>query len=82
MSDHASTPLTGVDIAWLRMDSPTNLMIINAMIITEDMEFKDFRNTIVNRFPKSLNSFLNAPSTSLWRVRMGKRPLLRYFKPC
>ncbi|KZZ01056.1 hypothetical protein A3744_28685, partial [Oleiphilus sp. HI0073] len=42
--------LSGVDIAWLRMDSPTNLMIINAMIITEEMEFKDFRNTIINRF--------------------------------
>ncbi|KZY65377.1 MULTISPECIES: wax ester/triacylglycerol synthase family O-acyltransferase [unclassified Oleiphilus] len=50
MNDHASKPLTGVDIAWLRMDSPTNLMIINAMIITEDMEFKDFKNTIINRF--------------------------------
>ena len=50
MTDHANKPLSGVDIAWLRMDSPTNLMIINAMIITEDMEFKDFKNTIINRF--------------------------------
>ncbi|KZY63741.1 hypothetical protein A3742_04700 [Oleiphilus sp. HI0071] len=50
MTDHANKPLSGVDIAWLRMDSPTNLMIINAMIITEEMEFKDFRNTIINRF--------------------------------
>ena len=61
MSDHASTPLTGVDIAWLRMDSPTNLMIINAMIITEDMEFKDFRNTIVNRFLR-FPRFLTRPA--------------------
>ncbi len=50
MTDHANKPLSGVDIAWLRMDSPTNLMIINAMIVTEDMEFKDFKNTIINRF--------------------------------
>lgn len=50
MTDHANTPLSGVDIAWLRMDSPTNLMIINAMIITEEMAFKDFKNTIINRF--------------------------------
>ena len=61
MSDHASTPLTGVDIAWLRMDSPTNFMIINAMIITEDMEFKDFRNTIVNRFLR-FPRFLTRPA--------------------
>lgn len=61
MSDHANTPLTGVDIAWLRMDSPTNLMIINAMIITEDMEFKDFRNTIVNRFLR-FPRFLTRPA--------------------
>ena len=50
MSDQASKPLSGIDIAWLRMDSPTNLMIINAMAITESMEFTDFRNTILNRF--------------------------------
>lgn len=50
MTDHANKALSGVDIAWLRMDSPTNLMIINAMIITEDLEFKDFKNTIINRF--------------------------------
>jgi len=50
MADQTSKSLSGVDIAWLRMDSPTNLMIINAMIITEEMEFKDFKNTIMNRF--------------------------------
>lgn len=50
MSTQTTTPLSGVDIAWLRMDSPTNLMIINAMIITEDMDFRDFRSTIMNRF--------------------------------
>ena len=50
MADQAGKPLNGVDIAWLRMDSPTNLMIINAMIITDEMEFADFRSTILNRF--------------------------------
>jgi len=50
VSDSASKPLSGVDIAWLRMDSPTNLMIINAMVVTEKMAFSDFRNTILNRF--------------------------------
>jgi len=50
LNTQTGTPLNGVDIAWLRMDSPTNLMIINAMIITEDLEFSDLRNTILNRF--------------------------------
>ncbi|KZZ34873.1 wax ester/triacylglycerol synthase domain-containing protein, partial [Oleiphilus sp. HI0086] len=50
MSNSKLKPLTGADTAWLRMDSPTNLMIINAMLITESMAFDDFRNTIINRF--------------------------------
>jgi WS/DGAT/MGAT family acyltransferase len=50
MSDRYSKPLNGADTAWLRMDSPTNLMVINAMLITESMRFEDFRNTIINRF--------------------------------
>lgn len=43
-------PLDGSDIAWLRMDSPTNLMIINAMMIVEGLDFDRFKATIANRF--------------------------------
>jgi len=50
MSERNSIPLNGADTAWLRMDSPTNLMIINAMLITESMRYDDFKNTILNRF--------------------------------
>ena len=50
MADGQSKPLNGADTAWLRMDSPTNLMIINAMLITENMRFEDFKHTIINRF--------------------------------
>lgn len=50
MKNVADKPLNGVDTAWLRMDSPTNLMIINAMIITDQMSFDDFRDTVLNRF--------------------------------
>lgn len=50
MSEAYSRPLNGADTAWLRMDSPTNLMIINAMLITESMLFEDFKHTIINRF--------------------------------
>lgn len=50
MSQGTAKPLNGADTAWLRMDSPTNLMIINAMLITEQMQFEEFKNTIRNRF--------------------------------
>jgi diacylglycerol O-acyltransferase len=50
MAEGQSKPLNGADTAWLRMDSPTNLMIINAMLITESMRFEDFKHTIINRF--------------------------------
>jgi len=50
MSDSAKKPLNGADTAWLRMDSPCNLMIINAMFIAERMDFSDFKDTIINRF--------------------------------
>lgn len=69
MSTQTGTPLNGVDIAWLRMDSPTNLMIINAMIITEEMEFSDFRNTITNRFlrfPRFLTRPVNRSGEYVW----------------
>lgn len=69
-SEHTSKPLSGVDVAWLRMDSPTNLMIINAMIITEEMEFKDFRNTILNRFlrfPRFLTRPVQQAGSYVWQ---------------
>jgi WS/DGAT/MGAT family acyltransferase len=69
VNEHTSTPLNGVDIAWLRMDSPTNLMIINAMIITENLEFKDFRNTVVSRFlrfPRFLTRPVHQSGEHVW----------------
>jgi len=50
MTEGHSSPLNGADTAWLRMDSPTNLMVINAMLVTESMRFEDFKTTILNRF--------------------------------
>jgi len=60
VSDSARKPLNGADTAWLRMDSPCNLMIINAMLVTERMDFSDFRNTIINRF-LSFPRFMTRP---------------------
>lgn len=60
MSDSAKKPLNGADTAWLRMDSPCNLMIINAMFIAERMDFSDFKDTIMNRF-LAFSRFLARP---------------------
>jgi diacylglycerol O-acyltransferase len=60
LSDSAKKPLNGADTAWLRMDSPCNLMIINAMLIAERMDFSDFRDTITNRF-LSFSRFMARP---------------------
>ncbi len=50
MSIEEPAPISGVDIAWLRMDSPTNLMIINAMMITDRMNFSDYKACVLSRF--------------------------------
>ena len=50
MSTEASEPISGVDIAWLRMDTPTNLMIINSMLIIDKVDFESFKTAIRNRF--------------------------------
>lgn len=50
MNDDAHEPMSGVDTAWLRMDSPTNLMIINAMLVIDQIDFERFKTTIKHRF--------------------------------
>ncbi|MCG8608922.1 MAG: WS/DGAT domain-containing protein [Pseudomonadales bacterium] len=50
MHDLKNEPVNGVDTAWLRMDSATNLMVISAMIVVDQMEFDDFKAVIQNRF--------------------------------
>jgi WS/DGAT/MGAT family acyltransferase len=44
-------PISKVDIAWLRMEQPTNLMMITGVISLEgNIAFEDFRDLLVNRF--------------------------------
>jgi WS/DGAT/MGAT family acyltransferase len=69
MAEGQSKLLSGADTAWLRMDSPTNLMIINAMLITESMRFEDFKHTIINRFlhfPRFLCKPVNKSGQYYW----------------
>jgi len=44
-------PIANVDTAWLRMEQPTNLMMITGVIVLgRSVEFEHFRNVITNRF--------------------------------
>jgi diacylglycerol O-acyltransferase / wax synthase len=44
-------PIAKVDTAWLRMEQPTNLMMITGvMVLSEAVSFDHFREIIANRF--------------------------------
>jgi len=44
-------PLSGVDAAWLRMDAPTNLMTITAVLVLEDpMDVASLKRIVEERF--------------------------------
>lgn len=73
MAESRMKPLNGADTAWLRMDTPTNLMIINAMLITESMRFEDFKHTIINRF-LHFPRFLCRPVTKTGQFVWEKDP--------
>lgn len=51
MSSAKREPISKVDVAWLRMEQPTNLMMITGVISLEgDISFEAFRDVLVNRF--------------------------------
>ncbi|MGY6629718.1 MAG: WS/DGAT/MGAT family O-acyltransferase [Wenzhouxiangella sp.] len=51
MSTARREPIAKVDTAWLRMESPTNLMMITGVIVLEDsIDFEHFKAVISNRF--------------------------------
>ena len=44
-------PIANVDTAWLRMEQPTNLMMITGVIVLDHpVQFEHFRDVIANRF--------------------------------
>lgn len=51
MSSVHREPISNVDIAWLRMEQPSNLMMITGIIVLEEpVAFAEFREVILNRF--------------------------------
>ena len=51
MSTARREPIAKVDTAWLRMEQPTNLMMITGVIeLAEAVDFEHFRRIVANRF--------------------------------
>ncbi len=51
MSTARREPISKVDTAWLRMEQPTNLMMITGVIVlSEPVDFQHFKDIISNRF--------------------------------
>jgi len=65
-------PLSGVDTAWLRMDSPTNLMTITAVLVLEDpIDVDAFKALLDERllgFPRFRQRVRNADRTPSWEL--------------
>jgi diacylglycerol O-acyltransferase / wax synthase len=52
MREYSGEPVNGVDTAWLCMDRPTNLMIITALAVVQDLDFNAFRQVVAQRLLK------------------------------
>lgn len=46
----SAEPVNGADAAWLRLDSPSNLLVITALAATETMSLAAFREVVAQRF--------------------------------
>ncbi|MBN1146075.1 MAG: wax ester/triacylglycerol synthase family O-acyltransferase [Anaerolineales bacterium] len=67
----ASKPLSSVDLAWLRMDNPANLMVITGVITLESpLDMQRFKATIEN----TLLRFKRFRQRVVWPRRPWKRP--------
>jgi len=51
VSEPNRQPIAKVDTAWLRMEQPTNLMMITGVIVLrEDVDFEQLKNVVASRF--------------------------------
>ena len=62
-----SEPLSNVDAAWLRMEDPTNLMMVTGLLIfDEPLDFVRLRATVEQRLLR-FNQFRQRVASSSWR---------------
>jgi len=63
-------PIAKVDTAWLRMEQPTNLMMITGVIVLDKpIEFEHFRDVVANRFlsfPRFRQKAVDTPRGCWW----------------
>jgi diacylglycerol O-acyltransferase / wax synthase len=69
---NAREPMSKVDTAWLRMESPTNLMMITSVLIfSGTLELAKLKRLIVSRFlafRRFRQKAVDGPSGSLWQT--------------
>ena len=62
--------MSGIDTAWLRMEHPTNLMmIVGIMVFKEKLDFKKLQGTIEQRFltfPRFKQKAVQDPTGAWW----------------
>ena len=62
--------MSGIDTAWLRMEHPTNLMmIVGIMVFKEKLDFKKLQATIEQRFltyPRFKQKAVQDPTGAWW----------------
>ena len=62
--------MSGVDTAWLRMEHPTNLMmIVGIMVFREKLDFKKLQTTLEQRFlayPRFMQKAVQDPTGAWW----------------
>ncbi len=70
MSTARKEPIAKVDTAWLRMEQPTNLMMITGVIeLAESVDFEHLRDIIANRFlafPRFRQKAVDQPRGCWW----------------
>ena len=58
---HAGEPMAKVDTAWLRMETPTNLMMITGLIVfDEPVDYERLRATLETRLVGQFRRFVQA----------------------
>ena len=65
------SPMSRVDTAWLRMERPTNLMMITGVMMFESpLDIKTLRKVIESKFlsyPRFRQKVLDTPTGAFWQ---------------
>ncbi|MEM1080704.1 MAG: wax ester/triacylglycerol synthase domain-containing protein [Pseudomonadota bacterium] len=72
MNQPRRTPIAKVDTAWLRMEQPTNLMMITGVLkLREQVDFELLKEVVTTRFlafPRFAHKAVQTPRGSFWEM--------------